>query len=230
MDAWREFLYPLGFISSLIFGTRILVQWISSEVNKASIVSKLFWQLSLFGNLFLALHSLIQVQYHVFIIQASNAVISWRNLNLMGPVYSKAKFQNVLFILATTLITSTALFLMLNNLSFVDFSSWFRTPSSFLTSSQRVIPFAWHIVGMIGLICFSSRFWIQWINSERQMKSVLSASFWWISLIGDLLILVYFAKIKDPVNLIGPAFGLIPYIRNLMLIKKSSVVSINQHG
>lgn len=228
MDAWREFLYPFGFISSLIFGARILVQWLSSELSRESVVSKLFWQLSIFGNLFLAIHSLIQVQYHVFIIQVGNAVISWRNLNLM--VSSKVKFQNVLFIFASTLISSTVLFFLLNDLSFADFSNWFRTPTSFLTTNTRIIPFAWHLVGIIGLTAFSSRFWIQWINSERERKSVLGASFWWISLIGDLLILVYFAKIKDPVNLIGPAFGLIPYIRNLMLIKNSLSKSIKQHG
>jgi lipid-A-disaccharide synthase len=51
----------------------------------------------------------------------------------------------------------------------------------------------------------------------------LGAQFWWLSLVGDLMTLAYFTQIYDPVNIVGPALGLIPYIRNLMLLRQSSV-------
>lgn len=226
MDEWRQFLYPLGFLSSLMFGGRILIQWAASEIKQQSVVPKLFWQLSLIGNILLMIHSFIQVQYHVFVIQIGNALISWRNLNLMEPSASQVKLKNVIALLVGALTLFSLLFVVFNGLNGQDLSSWFRTPTNLIfESSQRQINSNWHILGFIGLTLFSSRFWIQWISSEKQKKSALSPLFWWISLIGDLMILVYFAKIKDPVNLVGPVFGLIPYIRNLMLLRKSKVTA-----
>jgi lipid-A-disaccharide synthase len=225
MDEWRQLLYPLGFLSSVLFGGRILVQWLTSESKQQSVVPKLFWQLSLVGNVCLLIHSLIQVQYHVFIIQVGNAVISWRNLDLMKQEHARASLKTVVTALIMSLFTFSFLFLFLNNLNGQDFSSWFRMPAHLL-SSKRVVNFNWHILGFIGLTLFSSRFWIQWISSEREKTSVLNACFWWTSLIGDLIVLVYFAKIKDPVNLIGPLFGLIPYVRNLMLLRKTKAQAI----
>jgi len=222
MDEWRQILYPLGFLSSLMFGGRILIQWAASEIKQTSVVPKLFWQLSLIGNILLIIHSFIQVQYHVFAIQIGNALISWRNLNLMTPKESQMRLKNVIILFITSFSLLSFLFFISNNLNGSDSLSWFRTPTNvFFQTSLRQINTNWHIFGFIGLTLFSSRFWIQWIYSERKKTSVLSPLFWWLSLIGDLIILVYFAKIKDPVNLIGPLFGLIPYVRNLMLLKKS---------
>ncbi|HRD55967.1 MAG TPA: lipid-A-disaccharide synthase N-terminal domain-containing protein [Parachlamydiaceae bacterium] len=222
MDYWREFLYPLGFLSSLFFTARILIQWALSEAEKKSVVPLLFWKLSFAGNCFLMLHAMLQVQFHVFIIQVANGVISWRNLNLMRQEKSPVAFKTVLLFLIATLLFSSLLFSFFNNLSLSDFSLWFRSPISFLIPTNgKTIPFAWHVLGFIGLTCFSSRFWVQWILAEKKKTSYFSPLFWWLSLIGDLLVLVYFAKIKDPVNLIGPFFGLVPYVRNLILLKNT---------
>lgn len=222
MDNWREFLYPLGFLPTLLFTARILVQWAASEAKKTSVVPRLFWQLSLAGNCFLMLHTALQVQFHVFIIQVANAIISWRNLNLMKKEKEQFKFKTIILFLIFTLIFSTILFSIINHLNILDFSLWFRSPISFLIKPNgKAISFAWHILGFIGLSCFSSRFWVQWILSERKKTSYFTPLFWWLSLIGDFLVLIYFAKIKDPVNLIGPFFGLIPYARNLILLKNS---------
>ena len=84
MTDWRALLYPLGFLASLLFTTRFMVQWIQSERSRRSHVTPLFWQLSLVANVLLVIHSIIQVQYHVALVQGFNGVISWRNLNLMG--------------------------------------------------------------------------------------------------------------------------------------------------
>lgn len=219
MNEWREFLYPIGFLASILFGARILTQWVNSEIKQTSTVSKLFWQLSVIGNVLLLIHSLIQVQYHVFFIQIGNAMISWRNINLMGKRALSLKSTITLF--TTAFIGLSLFFFVFNGLNGQDFSTWFRIPVfSLLQKSSRPVNDMWHVMGFIGLTLFSSRFWIQWISAEKKKTSYLGPSFWWISLIGDLMILVYFAKIKDPVNLIGPVLGLIPYVRNLMLIKK----------
>lgn len=225
MTEWRELLYPLGLLSSLAFGGRSLVQWLGSEIKKESTVTRTFWQISLFGNVMLLLHSLIQIQYHVFIIQVCNAVISWRNLNLMNPNGSSINRRQVMMLIVGLIIISTGSFIAINNLWNEALDAWFRIPSfSWLTSSQKPVGTLWHVIGFIGLGLFASRFWIQWWNAEKKKESYLGPVFWWISLVGDLMTLIYFARIKDPVNLIGPAFGLIPYIRNLMLLKQAKAL------
>ena len=37
-ELWREWLYPLGFISTVAFGLRMLIQWLASEVKGRSSV------------------------------------------------------------------------------------------------------------------------------------------------------------------------------------------------
>jgi lipid-A-disaccharide synthase len=213
-ESWREFLYPLGFLSSLIFASRFILQWIGSERMQKSIVTKNFWRLSLAGNLFLLLHSVAQVQFHVGLVQAANAVISWRNLDLMrerGPRFSLK--TAVIFILAALL---TFFFVFVR---FSANSEWFRVPSSpWQISSPEPVSFFWHILGCVGLALFNSRFWFQWWNAEKRQTSYLGPEFWWMSIFGGLFSLAYFFRIGDIVNVIGPAIGLVPYIRNLMLI------------
>ena len=75
-DQWREFLYLLGFLSSAAFGLRMAVQWLHSEYLGKSVVTPIFWRLSLCGNILLALHAFIQLQFHVFLIQSGQ----WRHL------------------------------------------------------------------------------------------------------------------------------------------------------
>lgn len=224
IDSWREVLYPLGFLSSLAFGARVLLQWIQSEIKKESVVTKGFWQLSMTGNLLLMVHALIQLQFHVCIVQACNAIISWRNIDLMNSRH--ARLKTVILFLAAAVSLTTGAFILQGHLFFDGAISWFRIPLTpwSQNANLQIAPF-WHLVGFAGIVLFASRFWIQWWGAERHKKSQLGSAFWWISLVGDLLCLFYFAQIQDPVNLIGPALGLIPYVRNLVLIHQSEKVS-----
>jgi lipid-A-disaccharide synthase-like uncharacterized protein len=206
----RELLYPLGYISAILFGSRFLVQWLNSEKQKRSVVSPIFWWLSIAGNISLFIHSTIQLQYHVSVVQACNTVISWRNLNLMQSKEKQFSFWTVVLLLVGAIISVTSFFIL-------EGGEWFRIPNNYWGSS---IPTAWHIIGFTGILLFASRFWVQWWCAEIHRKSYLGKSFWWLSLIGDILMLSYFFKINDPVNMIGPLFGLIPYIRNLMLLRQ----------
>ncbi len=82
------------------------------------------------------------------------------------------------------------------------------------------IPTLWLVVGFAGQALFSARFIIQWIASERRKKSVIPLAFWWFSLAGGLVLLVYAIHRKDPVFILGQAAGAFIYLRNLMLIHK----------
>lgn len=224
MEDLRAILYPLGFLSSIAFGARFILQWIQSEKKRESVVSRAFWQFSLVGNIFLALHAFIQFQYHVCLIQSLNAVISIRNLSLMKE--TKVQTRSVVLILCAMATAVTLGFVLQDYFLFESSWNWFRTPSHKWQAPGASLPFIWHAVGFAGYALFSSRFWVQWIEAEKNQRSDLSLSFWWISFIGAILSLAYFFSIKDPVNAIGPGIGLIPYTRNLMLIYKSRRKSV----
>lgn len=222
IDSWRELLYPLGYLSAIAFGARFLLQWLTSELLQKSVVTRAFWQLSLFGNLLLLLHSFIQVQFHVCVVQACNAVISWRNLNLMQPKDRQQPFQTVIYYLLGSIV-ATALAFAIQGFFLTDgLGDWFRLPTISGQEAPRHLNQFWHFLGTLGVILFSSRFWVQWWGAEKQKNSYLGPAFWWLSLIGGILSLVYFVRIDDPVNVIGPLFGLLPYIRNLMLLQKQN--------
>ncbi len=76
----------------------------------------------------------------------------------------------------------------------------------------------WLSVGLFAQLMFSARFLIQWISSERARKSVMPVAFWWFSIMGGLLLLAYGIYRGEPVIILGQAFGIVVYARNLALI------------
>lgn len=218
-DYWRELLYPLGFLSAIAFSARVLIQWLTSEAKKQSTVMPLFWQLSLCGNVLLAIHAFIQVQFHVCAIQVCNAIISWRNLNLMQSFDKQISMRRTLCFLLGAPLILTILFTIQGHFLIGDNQDWFRIPiAPWQSKDHSQVTFIWHVIGTTGLALFGSRFWVQWWYAEHHRQSYLGSAFWWISLCGEGICLIYFLKINDAVNYIGPLFAMIPYIRNLMLI------------
>jgi lipid-A-disaccharide synthase-like uncharacterized protein len=76
----------------------------------------------------------------------------------------------------------------------------------------------WLILGFVAQGMFASRFLVQWIVSERQKKSVIPIQFWYLSLSGGILLLIYAIYRQDPVFILGQGSGVIIYSRNLILI------------
>lgn len=83
----------------------------------------------------------------------------------------------------------------------------------------------WMLVGFLGQTCFSCRFLLQWLASERQDKSIIPVAFWYFSLAGGTVLLMYAIARRDPVFITGQASGLIIYLRNLHLIKNEKHAS-----
>ena len=79
---------------------------------------------------------------------------------------------------------------------------------------------AWKVVGWVGTLVFFSRFLVQWYATERQRKVVVPQAFWWLSLIGSLILLSYAIQRRDSVFIAGQAFSWIPYLRNLWIHRK----------
>lgn len=80
------------------------------------------------------------------------------------------------------------------------------------------IPLTWLIIGFGGQFLFFMRFLWQWIVSERQHKSVIPTAFWYFSIVGGLITLVYAFYRQDPVFIAGQLGGVLVYGRNLYFI------------
>jgi lipid-A-disaccharide synthase-like uncharacterized protein len=79
----------------------------------------------------------------------------------------------------------------------------------------------WLAFGLIAQLLFTARFLVQWISSERAGKSVVPMAFWFFSMGGGLLTLVYGVVKREPVIILGQAMATFVYVRNIMLIFKS---------
>ena len=79
----------------------------------------------------------------------------------------------------------------------------------------------WLSIGFFGQGLFFMRWVVQWLASERSAQSHVPIAFWYISLIGGLITLVYAIYRKDPVFIAGQSVGAFVYLRNLMLIHRT---------
>lgn len=88
------------------------------------------------------------------------------------------------------------------------FVTWFATMNAFKA------------LGLLGQAIFGSRFFVQWIVSERLGKSVIPIAFWYLSLTGGILTFIYAVYIEEPVFVIAQLGGIVIYSRNLYFIYK----------
>jgi lipid-A-disaccharide synthase-like uncharacterized protein len=90
-------------------------------------------------------------------------------------------------------------------------------------------PRSWHwdllaVFGFAAQALFAARFIVQWISSERRRASHIPLAFWYLSLLGGILMTIYGIARRDPVIILGQAPGLVVYVRNLMLIHRHAEV------
>lgn len=75
----------------------------------------------------------------------------------------------------------------------------------------------WMAVGLLGQAFFFSRFLVQWLASEKAGQSVFPMAFWYLSLSGGFLLLLYAIYRRDPVFILGQTTGTFIYLRNIHL-------------
>ena len=80
--------------------------------------------------------------------------------------------------------------------------------------------FLWVSFGTIGQLIFFSRWVIQWLSSERSKTSIIPVAFWWCSLVGGIITLIYAHHIQSFPFMLAQAIGIIVYSRNLLLINR----------
>jgi lipid-A-disaccharide synthase-like uncharacterized protein len=92
-----------------------------------------------------------------------------------------------------------------------------------LTEPHRFLGLDWSyltILGLVGNAVFSMRFLLQWIYSERAGRSVIPTSFWYWSIGGSLIMLMYFTFQRDPAGMLAYLPNSAIYLRNLHLIRR----------
>jgi len=85
---------------------------------------------------------------------------------------------------------------------------------------NSILSSPWLILGFFAQGLFGARFIVQWVKSERARRSIIPNSFWYLSVAGSLLLLVYAIHKRDAVFIVGQAAGTIVYTRNLYLIRR----------
>lgn len=78
----------------------------------------------------------------------------------------------------------------------------------------------WAAFGVLAQLVFGARFIVQWIASEKAEKSVIPIGFWFLSIAGGVMTLIYGFARRDIVIISGQALSVFIYVRNLMLIAK----------
>ncbi len=79
----------------------------------------------------------------------------------------------------------------------------------------------WLVFGLLGNATFASRFVVQWIASERVGDSVIPVVFWYLSILGSLILLAYAIHLKNIVFTLAYLPNTLIYLRNLALIQKA---------
>lgn len=74
------------------------------------------------------------------------------------------------------------------------------------------------IFGFFAQFIFFLRFVVQWWESEKKGKSVIPPLFWYLSVVGTVMILIYSLIKKDIVFSVASVLNLFIYLRNISLL------------
>ena len=76
----------------------------------------------------------------------------------------------------------------------------------------------WEATALAGELVFGGRFILQWIVSEYKKKSYVPTAFWFMSIVGSLILLIYSIHIEKPVLILAFSVNTLIYVRNIHLI------------
>lgn len=76
------------------------------------------------------------------------------------------------------------------------------------------------VLGFAGQALFFMRFFVQWLYSEKHGRSLIPTAFWYFSLGGSTLLLIYAILRRDIVFTVGQSTGFFIYTRNIYLISR----------
>jgi lipid-A-disaccharide synthase-like uncharacterized protein len=79
----------------------------------------------------------------------------------------------------------------------------------------------WKLVGYVGVLLFAGRWFVQLWASRNQGRPVMPATFWYMSIVGSVLLLTYFIFGRnDSVGVLSNLFPFTVALYNLYLHRK----------
>tara|TARA_R100000935_G_scaffold58210_2_gene94412 strand:- start:934 stop:1557 length:624 start_codon:yes stop_codon:yes gene_type:complete len=206
MSNWL--IYSIGFLAQLFFAGRLITQWLLSERSKKVETPALFWKLSLMGSILMFMYGYFREDVAIMLGQVIIYIVYIRNLQLQNKWTGENSFLKFIYIGVPLIIGSYLIFIS-------------KLDLNYLVSSENIA--SWLIwFGILGQVVFNTRFFYQWLYSEKKKESTLPFGFWVLSLAGALLILTYGLLRNDPVLIASHCFGGIVYIRNIFLLKNNT--------
>ena len=213
-----------GYAAQILFSLRVVAQFLASKKRGESYTPRAFWYLSLAAGIMLAFYFFVRSDPVGMLQQVLMSVIYARNIHLIlkaqrgdGFPHPWAKFLGVLTALSCVFFVCGLL------VPHTHTSQYIADPTSFLLpfTDIRLPALPVLALGFIGSFIFTSRFFVQWIVSERAKKSIVPKDFWTMSSIGTVILLTYFSFRRDPVGILGQATTLPAYLYNIALIRRS---------
>jgi len=201
MNSWL--LLGVGFIAQGLFSARFLIQLVKSEKAGKVLSPLIFWQLSLIATFLLMVYGTFRHDIVIVGGQVIGYFIYIRNLQIQ-----KAWSQFHPIIAKFFLILPLLIFIYLIFFDHLNLNHLFDNPEI-----DRFM-LTW---GGLGQVIFTTRFIVQWYQSEKSRNSHFPMAFWYISILGALMIASYAIIRKDAVLFIGQAFGILVYARNIMI-------------
>ncbi len=194
-------IYALGFLAQILFFVRTIAQWFKSEQEEKVTSPAIYWQLSLVGSILMLTYGIFRNDFAIVVGQFLVYAIYIRNLQL------KDAWKSMHW-----LIRGLAVIAPFAYLGWLAFSGNFNN----IFKNENVSIF-WMIWGTVAQLIFISRFFYQWLYSEKEKESLLPMGFWIISTAGSLMIFTYSIYRLDPVLFAAHSLGLFVYLRNILL-------------
>ena len=191
-----------GWVGQACFFSRFFVQWLASERARAPVVPRSFWWLSLTGAVLMSAYAIGRGTDLLLFGFAVNGAIAARNLAMQER---RGHFDLRWFVPLAVLFLAGLLWSELAD-------------GGELSNAGSPL---WLAIGVLGQILWTSRFPLQWLLSERAGHSHFPIAFWWISLIGNAMLLAYAVHLRDPVFVLGYLPGPLIQARNLVLARRN---------
>jgi lipid-A-disaccharide synthase-like uncharacterized protein len=204
---WSDLIWmAVGFSAQGFFSARFLLQWLLSERARRSLMPVHFWYFSLLGSVLLMAYAIHRRDPVITTGQVVGLGIYLRNLQFIH-------FQRL------NIVRHAWFWLWLLLGVGAAVSGYYLGPDS--ATRPLILAGFWTLFGFVGQALFTGRFVVQWLHTEKQKRSVMPRAFWYLSIIGSLMLFAYATAVVDPVIMLGQSLGLVIYMRNLILLQRS---------
>jgi lipid-A-disaccharide synthase-like uncharacterized protein len=201
----------LGFFSQGLFGLRLLIQLWHTEKYKTTEAPLLYWYTSLWAALLYLLYGVIRQDAVIILGQVITYFIYIRNIQLQKRWYNAPKLLR-LFYLFTPIVMLLVFAFSRTNLSVVSLSS----------------TMFW--IGFLGQLMMNMRFVVQWIYAERMSTAAFPIIFWYVSIIGSILLIIYGCWHPlhgfDPVIILSQLLAMLVYVRSVYHQQRMSPMKV----